>query len=149
MATEPEVSELRKKAESLIAGNADEGEELRKEEVQKIIHELRVHQIELELQNDELRSIQKTLEELKNKYSRLYDFAPIGYATIDREFLLREINLSGAVMLKEDRRRLINQRVTAFIHPDHQDRFYFHMKEEVFEEKRKISCDLVMRRSTG
>ncbi|MDC4204482.1 MAG: hypothetical protein MPW17_21310 [Candidatus Manganitrophus sp.] len=72
-------------------------------EVQQIIAELRNHQHELEAQNDELRRTQAELEASRNRYSDLYDFAPVGYFTLSRSGLILEANLKGRELLGVDR----------------------------------------------
>ena len=79
----PDFSDLRRRAEALLAAEAILPEELSPAEATRLIHELRVHQIELEMQNEELRLSQARLEESRSKYADLYDFAPVGYLTLD------------------------------------------------------------------
>jgi formate hydrogenlyase transcriptional activator len=85
------------------------------EEAQKLVQELEVHQIELEMQNAELRRIQEELELSRNKYAELYDFAPVGYFTFDTRGLVREVNLAGAQLLGIERRLLANRPFSSFI----------------------------------
>jgi PAS domain S-box-containing protein len=85
------------------------------EESQKILHELEVNQIELEMQNVELRHVQEDLELSRNKYAELYDFAPVGYFTFDRHGLIREVNLSGAQLLGLERGLLTGESFSLFI----------------------------------
>ncbi len=68
-------------------------------ESERLLHNLRVHQLELEMQNRELREAQVLLEESRNRYADLYDFAPIGYCTLDPGGGIQEINLTGATLL--------------------------------------------------
>ena len=81
---------------------------------QRQLHELEVHQIELEMQNEELREAREAMEALLEKYTDLYDFAPVGYLTLDREGIIREANLAGASLLGIARSALINGRIRAF-----------------------------------
>jgi PAS domain S-box-containing protein len=84
-------------------------------ETQQLIHELQVHQIELEMQNEELRRAQEEFGFSQDKHLELYDFAPIGYFTFDARGLIREVNLTGAQMLGLERRKLANRAFSLFI----------------------------------
>src|SRR5512133_1082404 len=77
------------------------------EETQRLVHELEVHQIELEMQNAELKQAQEELELSRNKYVDLYDFAPVGYFTFDTQGLILEVNLTGAKLLGTERKLLL------------------------------------------
>ncbi len=69
------------------------------EEGKKVLHELRVHQIQMEMQNEELRQMQAALEESRDSYLDLYDFAPLGYLTLSSEGFIEEINLTALTLL--------------------------------------------------
>jgi PAS domain-containing protein len=79
------------------------------EETLRLLHELQVHQIELEMQNAELRLTQETLELSRNMYAELYDFAPVGYFTIDAQGLIEGVNLKGAHLLGIERGLLLKR----------------------------------------
>jgi PAS domain S-box-containing protein len=81
----------------------------------RLAHELSVHQIELEAQNLELRDAQRLLEQSRDRYADLYDFAPICYATLDASGLILEINLTGARMLGVERSRIIGSPFSAYV----------------------------------
>jgi PAS domain S-box-containing protein len=89
-----------------------------------LIHELLVHKVELEMQNEELRRTHAELERVRDHYYDLYEFAPVGYITLHRKGLITETNLKGAAFLGVDRAKLINQRFSKFITEQDQDRWY-------------------------
>ena len=121
--------DLRKRAEKALQERPPdylESTELSNEEVHNLIHELQVHQIELEMQNDELRRFQNEIEESRNKYSHLYDFAPVGYFTVKEKGIIAQANLTGAALLGIDRASLIGKPLTRFVSMEDQDTFYLH-----------------------
>ncbi|MDQ5911764.1 MAG: putative Diguanylate cyclase [Pseudomonadota bacterium] len=79
------------------------------------VHELQVHQVELELQNRVLQDLRRELEQNLERYTNLYDFAPVGYATLASDSTIREINLAGAALLGRERARLMNQRLELMV----------------------------------
>jgi PAS domain S-box-containing protein len=83
--------------------------------IDEVIHELKVHQIELEMQNDELRRLQLLLENSREKYIDLYDFAPTAYFTLSKDAIIEELNISAGDLLLTERNRLINHRFRKFI----------------------------------
>ena len=85
------------------------------QETHKLRHDLEVHQVELEVQNCELREQQQQLELVCDKYTDLYDFAPIGYLTLDEKGIIREINLTATGLLKRSRDQLLNQPLVFFL----------------------------------
>lgn len=89
-----------------------------------MLHELLVHKVELEMQIEELRRTHDAMEEARDRYVELYDFAPVGYITLDRDCLISEINLTGAALLGVDRVKLIHRRFSKFV--SSQDRDLWH-----------------------
>jgi PAS domain-containing protein len=87
-------------------------------DAQQLIHEL-------EMQNDELRNMQQKLIDSRDKHHELYDFAPVGYFTLDEKALIRQVNLTGADFLGIQRSKLIDTKFSDYISPEYQDAFYF------------------------
>ena len=144
-------SKLRKRAEKALPKQPPENlesAELSNEKMLRLIHELQVHQIELEMQNDELRRTQLKLIESRDKYHVLYEFAPVGYFTLDEKALIQQVNLTGADLLGLPRSKLINTNFSRFILPDVQDNFYFHCKR-LFESRTKQTCHLKLVKPGG
>ena len=137
------LTELRKRAEATQERDAMDLPDLPPKEVRKLVHELRTYQIELEMQNEELRRAQEELVESRDRYSDLYDFAPIGYVTVSHKGLILEANRTLADMLGVERRAMVRQPLSAFIVPDDQDIFYRHCRE-ILESKRRDTCQLRM-----
>jgi PAS domain S-box-containing protein len=96
-------------------------------ERERLVHELQVHQIELEMQNEELRETQQQLEETGNLYADLYDFAPVGYISFDDNGLIQEINLTGTTMLGIERSRLKNMPFATFVIQSDLPKFWDHL----------------------
>ena len=109
----------------------------------KLIHELQVHQIELELQNEDLILAKSSAVENADKYARLYDFAPSGYFALLRDGEIIELNLSGAKMLGKDRQSLKNKRFGLYISDDTKPIFNVFL-ERVFSGKSKESCEVTL-----
>jgi PAS domain S-box-containing protein len=98
------------------------------EEAQRMLHELRLHQIELEMQNEELRRVGAELDAARERYFAFYDLSPVGYYTVDEDGLIREANLTAATLLGMARGALVKQPITRFILPVDQDIHYRHRK---------------------
>jgi PAS domain S-box-containing protein len=110
------AAELRRQAEARLRADRTEGTPAPTEaEVRRLLHELQVHQVELEMQNEELRESRAEVEAGLERYTELYDFAPIGYFTVDGGGTIREANLAGAALLGLERSRLIRRRLEVFI----------------------------------
>ncbi|MBU1424859.1 MAG: bacteriohemerythrin [Gammaproteobacteria bacterium] len=108
-----------------------------------LLHELQVHQAELEMQNENLRQAQVALEESRDRYVEFYDFAPVGYLTLNRDACITEINLTGAALLGDDRAKFMNRRFATLIAPE--DRDYWHMYfMSVLQQDSRQTCELSM-----
>ncbi|MCC5845665.1 MAG: PAS domain S-box protein [Verrucomicrobia bacterium] len=114
-------TELRRRAESRLAVREEEthGEEgpASDADTRRLLHELQVHQIELEMQNQELQESRDRAAALLDKYIELYDFSPAGYFTLDEHGVILEVNLTGAALLGEVRSRLIGRMLSRFAEP--------------------------------
>ncbi|MBA3873058.1 MAG: GAF domain-containing protein [Anaerolineae bacterium] len=118
-------SELRKQAEAKITTELSQIVFFSPEDAKRIIHELRVHQIELELQNEELRATQIELETSRHKYMDLYEFSPVGLLTMDNNERIEEANLTFVTMVGVDREKLIKRHLSDFIDSKAQDTYHF------------------------
>jgi len=147
----PGGSDLRRRAEKKlkeIAGNIEELSGMSPEKMASLIHELQVHQIELEMQNEELRRVQQELEKTRDRYSHLYDFAPVGYFTVSEKGIIDEVNLTGASLIGIERNALIGTPFTRFVQREDQDIFYKH-RQRLLETETRQTCDLRLVKKNG
>ena len=112
-------------------------------DTKKLLHELQVHQIELEMQNEELRQANETAEEALRKYTMMYDFAPMGYFTLDSDGSISELNFTGAEMLGDKRFSLINSNFKLFVSEASKPVFNKFFKN-VYTSNAKESCELTL-----
>jgi PAS domain S-box-containing protein len=125
-----DFTDLRRRAEEkALAAEAQTQKTLSPKEARRLLHELQVHQIELEMQNEELRRAQSELEASRSRYFDLFDLAPVGYFTLSEQGLILEANLTGAGLLGVERRDLVKRPLTRFILPEDQDIYYQHRKQ--------------------
>ena len=143
-----ETDELRSKAEGILKPVKVPIEKLSDEDVRKLAHELQVHQIELEIQNEELRKTQIEIEESRSQYSHLYDFAPVGYFTISDKGIILKANLTGAKMLCVERSFLIGKPLSRFIMKEDADKYYLE-RNRVCKTGDRGKCELRMVRKNG
>lgn len=143
---------LRLQAERIAHENMDESrenlEKMLPEEIGRILHELRVHQIELEMQNEELRQTQIELDAQRERYFDLYDLAPVGYCTLSEEGLILEANLTAAVLLGISRNKLVGHLMSDFVHKEDQNNYYLYRKKK-FRSDEKFSFELRLLRENN
>ncbi len=141
-----DASLLRKKAEELLASRAP-ALPLTAADAEILTHELQVHQIELEMQNEELRQSRLALENSNKRFSDLYDFAPVGYVTMDRASKIIESNLTVSVLLEFERINLIGKPFNVFVSPDDKD--LFHLHRQGLAENIPQVCEIRLTRRNG
>jgi PAS domain S-box-containing protein len=145
--TEPrsdQTADLRRRAEEKAKADDDKAlDALSPNEARLVLHELRVHQIELEMQNEELRRAQAELEASRTRYFDLYDLAPVGYVTLNDKGLILQANLTAATLLGVARSDLAKQPLSRFILPADQDIYYKHRKA-LLETGSPQVCELRM-----
>jgi PAS domain S-box-containing protein len=109
----------------------------------RLLHELQIHQVELEMQNAELQDARDRMEVLLEKYTDLFDFAPVGYFSVDEQGRILEANLMGAALLGVERSLLINLRLPRFVEPTSQPIFRAFL-ERVFAGTGKQACEATL-----
>jgi PAS domain S-box-containing protein len=119
-------SSLRARAEGSLRQLTQGKNAAPEQDVHRMLHDLQVHEIELQMQNEELRRTQEELQEAVERYASLYDFAPCAYLTLGPKGEIREANLAAAHMLGLERRHLIRRKFSSFIHDDSQDEFFLY-----------------------
>lgn len=116
--------------------------------VERMRHELGVQQIELEVQNQELRESRQQIENARDRYSHLYDFAPVGYVTLDLQGAIRQINLTGAAMLGSERNKLVGKPLALWLHENCLAAFAQHLNR-VFQSSERIVDEMTLRGDDG
>lgn len=140
----PRNNLLRKKAEEKLKVSQDKpGTPFSEADNLKLLHELQVHQIELEMINEELRLARDKAETSAEKYLELYDFAPAGYLTLLPDGSISELNLSAAQMLGGERSRFVNKNFRYFVFSDSLHDFE-ECFSELFADNAKSSCELTL-----
>jgi PAS domain-containing protein len=135
---------LRRKAEEQLKAKQKKMETgISETDMKKLLHELQVHQIELELQNEELRQAYEISETALKKYTMLYDLAPMGYFTLDSDGSICELNFTGAEMLGDRRFSLINSNFKLFVSKDSQPVFN-NFFSRVYTSNAKESCEVML-----
>jgi PAS domain S-box-containing protein len=136
------TADLRGRAESFLS------ETKTKDDYSGLDHELELHKIELNLQNEELSRANVETEISRKKYQNLYDFAPIGLFTLTAENLIMEVNITGAALLGLERKNLFGRPFSNFITPDSQDGFYLFCRR-VLTDDAKQNCELKLLKKDG
>ena len=140
----PDASDLRQRAEARLKGRQKEEAAASGEaDVRRLVHELEVHQVELEMQNEELQAARAELEAGLAGYTDLYDFAPVGYVTLDRDGTILQANLTVTRFLGRERSRLVGARLGFFVSTEHVLAFNVFLKK-VFESQGKEACEVAL-----
>ena len=143
-----EFPELRKKAEQSIHQEAEEISNLSPVETARLLHELRVYQLELEMQNEELRKTQRELQKTKDEYLNLYDFAPVGYFTVNEKGIVIKANLTLAKKLGTERSQMTNKPFNKFVCAGSQDSYYLFLNR-LLEKTSNQSMELKLKNESG
>jgi diguanylate cyclase (GGDEF)-like protein/PAS domain S-box-containing protein len=139
---------LRSDAEGRLGRSRATSKAVKEKTHQELLHELQVHQVELEMQNEELRRTQLALEESRDKYVDLYEFAPVGYFTVSAQAVIEGVNLTGATLMGIARQDLSHRRFERFVASQDLDRWRRHAVS-VLQTGEKQGCDLLLKRADG
>jgi len=143
------LSSLRRKAEEKLNTRHERLQELSTRDIQELVHELGTHEIELEMQNEELRRARDELESSRNQYAELYDFAPVGFFTIDAQGLIARVNLTGAHLLGIERGLLLKRPFVSFIAEVADREIFSKHREHVLQNQGNQTCDIRLKRKDG
>ena len=148
----PQAASLRERAEKAFRGMLDGSLEnldaLSPETLRASLHELRVHQIELEMQNEDLLRAQTDLDASRARYFDLYELAPVGYCTVSEKGLILEANLTAATLLRRERDALVGRSLSTFISKEDRE-FYYLCRKKLLDTLQPQECDLRMVRPDG
>lgn len=139
---------LRARAEAKVKNMLEPLRSFSMKEVKKVLHELEVHQIELEMQNHELRDSQQRLEVVGVQYTDLFDFAPLGYLILDEKGIIQNLNLTACAMLGLERLRIIGKPLSAYISRVDSDVFFLRLRS-AFNTGLLPSFELQMKHHDG
>lgn len=118
------------------------------DDAQRVIHELRIHEVELGLQNEELVRLQAELEALRARYFDFFQLAPVGYLILSTDGSILEVNQAASDLLGVPRAGLIGQRITRYVFKDDQDAYYLH-RRRLHAADVPHACELRMVRTDG
>jgi len=144
----PQSSQLRQRAEEMLRMTPQDLQAMSTKDVQRLVYELQVHQIELEMQNEELLQVQGALEAAGDRYRELYDFAPIGYLTFDDRGVITEANLTACRLFGVDRALFVGTSLPHFLTPEAGDIFHRH-HQAVRASRATRTCELSLQRPDG
>jgi PAS domain S-box-containing protein len=142
------VTSLRQQAEERLRATRRDVATMPGKDVQQLVYDLQVHQIELEMQNDELRRVQEALEAARDRYVDLYDFSPAGHLTLDTCGRIVEANLRVGTLLGINRKELIGQPLAKFIAAKYGDTFHRHC-QEILKTGTRHTCEVQLRDEIG
>jgi PAS domain S-box-containing protein len=143
----PSNNELRRQAEAKLIERRKKAppSSVTEADTRRLVHELEVHQIELEMQNEELEQSRAQAEKGLRQYIDLYDFAPMGYFTLARDSVIHQVNLAGSNLLGEARGELIKRRFSVFVAVESRSAFNTFL-EKVFESGQKETCEVALQK---
>ncbi len=140
--------ELRKRANELYKNQLSAGDTVNSEDIKKIIEELRIHQIELELQNQDLKQTQEELMRINEEYIKLYDYAPISYITINSEKHIIKANLTFVQLIGYSKQEITGNELSKFTASESQDTLYLHLRK-INKNHLRDSCEIELKDRSG
>ncbi len=129
---------IRKQAEIMLSKSGTDLRLMSSADIESLLFEFQVHQIELELQNEELKSAHQELSASRDDFARLYNLSPVAYLTLNEQGIIKRANMAAAELLGFSKEALVNKKLGKFIHPSDQDNYYFFIHDLVMEKNDQI-----------
>lgn len=142
------MDKLRQLAEAKVKKEQVDLSQLSGDDTKRLIHELRIHQIELTIQNEELQDTRKKLEKTSKRYADFYDHAPVGFFTLDKNGTIHDVNLTAAKQLGLEKEDIIKSRLYNYIAEQDKDTFFIHLRN-TFEKQTHQACELNIKKKDG
>jgi PAS domain S-box-containing protein/putative nucleotidyltransferase with HDIG domain len=139
---------LRIRAEKFLTAEAGEFDQISPADVKALVLDLKMYQLRLEMRNEELQQAQATITKARDRYADLYDFAPVGYFTLDRRGKIVEVNLAGAQLLGVERDLLVNRSSFRWVAPESREACRTHYRK-VFNHGGRQTCEVKLQRRGG
>jgi PAS domain S-box-containing protein len=135
------MSSLREKALKRLQNQRASLSDMDFDDIEQLIHELQVYQVELQVQNEELRHTETQLSKVRDQYADLYEYAPVGYLTLDEKGVIRRANLQVCHFFDRDRANLIDKKLETFILDDYRDQCYLCLRDAMHKQEPQI-CEI-------
>ena len=123
------ANNLRERSESMLTASGTDIDQMTRADIRNLVYEFQVYQIELELQNEELKAAHHQLAFSLDRYAQLYDYAPIGYLTLDQKGVIVQSNLKAGKILGYAETQLFGKKLVEFIHEDDREKYYHYNRE--------------------
>jgi len=129
---------IRKQAEAMLSKSGRDLAGMSSADIEKLLFELQVHQVELEMQNEELKRTHQELSASRDDFVRIYNLSPVAYLTLNEQGIIKKANMAAAQLLGCSKEALVNKKLGKFIHSSDQDKYYFYLQDLVMEKKNQI-----------
>jgi len=141
---------IREQAEAMLIKSGTDLKLMSSADIEKLLFEFQVHQIELELQNEELNRAHQELSASRDDFARIYDLSPVAYLTLNEQGIIEKANIAAAQLLGCSKEALVNKKLGKFIHPSDQDNYYFYIHDLVREKNNHLlNAKLVTKNSAS
>jgi len=141
---------IQKQAEAMLSKSGTDLARMSNADIEKLLFEFQAHQIELELQNEELKRAHQELSASRDDFARIYNLSPVAYLTLNEQGIIKKANMAAAQLLGCTTEALVNKKLGKFIHPSDQDNYYYYIHDLVKEKNNQIlNAKLVAKNNTS